>query len=181
MKILVLGLGNDLHGDDGVGLRVVSLLRHAWLAGARPAATTAEVDFEECCASGAALLEVLHGYDAVLIVDTIFKREPATGRVRILEAMDIRDVPGPSPHYISVPQTLALGRRLGLKMPVTMKVVAVEAADLLQLNEGLSEEMKAHLPAILEVAQAVLIRLVERVCPAEDQSRRVIDNSGRTG
>jgi len=181
MKILVLGLGNDLHGDDGVGLRVVNLLKRAWLAGARPAATTAAVDFEECCASGAALLEVLHGYDGVLIIDTIFKPEPVTGRVRILESMDIRDVPGPSPHYISVPQTLALGRRLGLKMPVTMKVVAVEAADLLQLKEGLSEEMRARLPAILEVAQSVLIRLVEPVCPVDDQSRRVIDNRGRTG
>jgi len=170
MRILVLGLGNDLHGDDGVGLQAVRLLGRAWSAGAKPAATTAEVDFEECFVSGAALLEVLHGYDAVLIVDTIFKEKPVVGRVRILEATDIRDVPGPSPHYISVPQTLALGRRLGLKMPATVKVVAVEAAGMLQLKEGLSEEMKARLPAILDAAESVLRRLVAPVRPAEGQA-----------
>ena len=162
MRILALGLGNDLYGDDGVGLHAVRLLRNAWTAGAQPAGTLDEVDFVECPVSGVALLDVIHGYDALMIIDTIIKDDPVTGRIRLLETTDVRDLPGPSPHYVSIPQTLALGKLLGLKMPVTVKIIAVEAKNLFRLGEGLSEDMKARLPEILDAASHVLRELVMR-------------------
>jgi hydrogenase maturation protease len=159
MKILVLGLGNDLYGDDGVGPRVVHLLEETWRTGAGPADPSVAVDFVECPLSGAALLEVIRDHDALLIIDTIVKAEPVTGRIRLLEAADVRDVPGPSPHYISVPQTLALGRMCGLKMPETMKIVAVEAGDLFEVRPRLSPAMRAALPEILGTARRALLEL----------------------
>jgi hydrogenase maturation protease len=161
VRILALGLGNDLYGDDGVGLHAVRLLRNAWTAGAQPAGTHDEVDFVECPVSGVALLDVIHGYDALMIIDTIIKDDPVTGRIRLLETTDVRNVPGPSPHYVSIPQTLAMGKLLGLKMPVTVKIVAVEAKNLFRLGEGLSKDMKARLPEILDAASNVLRGLMQ--------------------
>jgi hydrogenase maturation protease len=159
MKILVLGLGNDLYGDDGVGIEAVKRLRDEWAAESPPRSASLEISFLECTLSGAALLDVVRGHDALVIIDTIIREDPDTGRVHILDGADIRDVPGPSPHYISVPQTLALGDQLGLDMPRSVKIVGVEAKCLFTLGEGLSEEMSARMPAILDAARSVLLDL----------------------
>lgn len=163
MKILVLGMGNDLYGDDGVGLHAVRLLKDEWAEGASSGEPSSSVEFVECLLSGAALLDVIHGYDALVVIDTIIKAEPVTGRVRILDAADIRDFPGPSPHYVSVPQVLAIGREVGLKMPGTVMIIAVEARDLFRLGEGLSEDMRSRLPDILEAAKEVIHRLAAQL------------------
>lgn len=170
MKILVLGMGNDLYGDDGVGLHAIRLLKEEWTDGAASREASSSVEFIECYLSGAALLDIIHGHDALVVIDTIMKTEPVTGRVRILDAADIRDVPGPSPHYVSVPQVLALGREIGLKMPGIVRVVAVEAKDLFRLGEGLSEGMRSRLPDILAAAKDVLHRLAARPADASTGS-----------
>jgi len=193
LKILVLGLGNDLYGDDGVGLHAVRLLKEEWAGrngegertdqvkgrafgsplarGLYPRASTAEVDpqampgapaavdFVECALSGLALLDVFLGYDALVIIDTIVNSEPVTGRVRILEGTELRDFPGPSPHYVSIPQTLTIGRQLGLPVPRWVKIVAVEAKDLYRLGEGLSDDMTRRLPEVIEATKGVLSAL----------------------
>jgi hydrogenase maturation protease len=156
LKILVLGLGNDLYGDDGVGHHVVRLLGQKRAARhVRPNAGFAE-DYVACALSGLALLDIIVGYDALVIVDTILRSDPVVWRIRILDMPDVRDVPGPSPHYISVPQTLALGRSLGLRMPKTVKIVSVEAGNLRRLGEGLSEAMRRRLPDIVAATNGVL-------------------------
>jgi hydrogenase maturation protease len=156
MKILVLGLGNDLYGDDGVGHQVVRLLEQEREAGRLSVGLACAADFVPCALSGLALLDVVVGYDTLVIIDTIFRPDPIIGRTRVLDMEDVRDVPGPSPHYISVPQTLALGRSLGLKMPETVRIVAVEAKNLHCLGEGLSEAMRRRLPEIMAAAAGVL-------------------------
>lgn len=166
MKILALGLGNDLYGDDGVGLHVVRMLEREWAARGPMDGQSVRVDFEACALSGLALVDVVRGYDSLLIIDTIIKSDPRTGTVRVLDGTEVRDVPGPSPHYISIPQTLALGRSLGLKVPETVKILAVEAKDLYRLGEGLSPEMENRLPSIVAAANAVLSELRQALSPA---------------
>jgi len=163
VKILVLGLGNDLWGDDGVGLQAVRRLEEQWSSETGPGPAGVEVDFKECYVSGAALLDFIHGYEALVIIDTILKPAAgaAAGRVSIHEAAEARDLPGPSPHYISVAQTLVLGRALGLKVPAAAKLVAVEVEGGFRLGEGLTQGMTARLPAIVEAARTVVLDLAE--------------------
>jgi len=138
-----------------VGVEAVRRLREE-AAGAEGASPSAEpfcdpenTVFEECSLSGLALLDVITGYDRLVIVDTIKRPEPRTGRVSLLREEDLRAVPGPSPHYVSVPQMIEIGRRVGLHVPSTIIVVAVEAKNMHRLGEGLTEEMKRSLPHIM--------------------------------
>jgi len=156
VRTLVLGLGNDLYGDDGVGLHAVRRLKEQWAPSNEESGESRRIDFAECSLSGLALLDVIVGYDELLIIDTIIKADPETGRIRLLEAADVRDLPGPSPHYVSIPQTLTIGRQLGLRVPSRMKIVAVEAQDIYRLGEGLSEGMSRSLPAVIAAAKGVL-------------------------
>jgi len=162
-----LGLGNDLYGDDGVGIHAVRILKEEWAAQDRTrvrkkrTGPAVQIDFAECSLSGIAILDVIRGYDALVIIDTIIRPDPATGRIHLLEMSDVRDVPGPSPHYISIPQTIALGEQLGIKMPEIMKIIAVEAKNLYSLGEPLSEGMRRRLPEIVETTKSVLTDLMK--------------------
>lgn len=88
--------------------------------------------------AGFELLNILEGRQRVLVVDTIQTGKAFPGNIHHFPA----GVMTPSrhlttSHQISLPTALDLGRRLGLPMPVTVDVLAVEAADL----ETLSEQM----------------------------------------
>lgn len=156
MKTLLLGLGNELYGDDGVGIHVVRELKKELKRKKKLAAQVADVEIEECSLSGLALLDVIAGYDRLILVDTIKRKAPAPGKVHLLEERQVRAIPGPSPHYVSVPQTIALGKKLGLHMPSRIQIIAIEAKNIYSLGEGLSREMKEKLPSIIRKVKNVL-------------------------
>jgi hydrogenase maturation protease len=152
-------LGNDLYGDDAAGLEVVRRLRQEAASDRRSFCNPERTDFEECSLSGLALLDIITGYDTLLIIDTIKKIRPRTGRIRLLEAADLRALPGPSPHYVSIPQTIEIGRHLGLRVPSRIRIVAVEAKNVYHLGEGLTPQMKKKIPRIVERAKKALRNL----------------------
>jgi len=145
MKTLVLGMGNELYGDDGVGLHVIRRIR------SDPTVTgwNEDVEFEECSISGLSLLDVIIGYDRLIIIDTIKKSNPIPGKVMLMKESELRSIPGPSPHYVSVPQAIEIGRRIGEKVPSQIDIIAVEAKNLYHMGEGLTEEMTRAIPEII--------------------------------
>jgi hydrogenase maturation protease len=160
MKTLVLGLGNELYGDDGVGLHIIESLKKEFIGERESVAvitgSSGTIEFMASNSTGLALLDLISGYDHVLIIDTIKKDHPQTGRVRLLKERDLRVVPGPSPHYVSFPQILQIGRAAGLPVPQELTIVAIEAKKIYELGEGLTAEMKASLPAIISFIKSLL-------------------------
>jgi len=156
MKTLVLGLGNELYGDDAAGIHVIRKLRQEFEKAEKRAGWLDDVEFEECSLSGLALLEVIVDYDTLIIIDTIKKEKPLTGKIHLLEERDLRHIPGPSPHYVSIPQSIELGKKLGLQVPSRIKIIAVEAKNLYNLGEGLTEEMTEAIPEIVKEVKRVL-------------------------
>ena len=156
MKTLVLGLGNELYGDDAVGIHVIRKLREEFEKPEKTAEWLEDVELEECSLSGLALLEVIVDYKKLVIIDTIKKEKPLTGKIHLLEKKDLRHIPGPSPYYVSIPQSIELGKKLGLKVPSKIKIIAVEAKNQYNLGEGLTEEMAKAIPAIVRDVKKVL-------------------------
>jgi hydrogenase maturation protease len=156
VKTLLLGLGNELYGDDGIGIRVVRRLKDEAARKTRTAGALRDTDLEECSLSGLALLDVIVGYDRLVIVDTIKRPFPVPGRIHLLGEKDVRSLPGPSPHYVSIPQAIEIGRKLGLRVPTEIQIVAVEAKNMYTLGEDLSQEMRERLPAIIRKVKSVL-------------------------
>jgi hydrogenase maturation protease len=156
VKTLVLGLGNELYGDDGVGHHVIRQIRCDLSTQKDFAYCLRNVDLEECSVSGLALLDVIVGYDRLIIIDTIKKSEPIPGKVTRLKESDLRHIPGPSPHYVSVPQAVEIGRKAGLKVPAKIDIIAVEAKNLYYMGEGLTEEMTRAIPEIIQELRDLL-------------------------
>jgi hydrogenase maturation protease len=156
MKTLLLGLGNELYGDDAVGIHVIRRLKKDLEEGRIDARLLKGVELEECSLSGLALLEVIVGYDILVIIDTIKKPQPVTGKIHLMDGKNLRHIPGPSPHYISIPQAIEIGEKLELEVPFRIIIIAVEAKNMYNLGEGLTEEMTKVIPAIVGQVKQVL-------------------------
>jgi hydrogenase maturation protease len=132
---LVLGMGNPILSDDGVGLIVAQRLRGLPMPG--------EVDILESEVAGLRLLELVRGYSRVIVVDALTSgREP--GEVVRYEAKEFHGGHRySSAHSIGLDTVLELGRRLGYPMPDEVVVYAIEAVDVETFGEELSPPVAA--------------------------------------
>ncbi len=151
VRTLILGVGNPILSDDGVGIHIARSLKARDLPG---------VEVEELPASGLELLDVVRGYDRVVIVDAIQTKDGVPGDFYLLEERDFeRSVHGSSPHGINIATALALGRKLVPdEMPGEVVYVAVEADNLVDVSEKLSERVAAAVPAIIDRIEKEFVR-----------------------
>jgi hydrogenase maturation protease len=143
MTTLLIGLGNPILGDDGIGWHVV----HA-VEAALPAGMPVEVDYLSL--GGLSLMERLVGYRRAIIVDSVQTRAGAVGQVHVfnLDALPDRSTGHTTAaHDTSLQTALALGQRMGATLPQEVVVVGVEAERVYDFSEELSDPVAAAIPA----------------------------------
>ncbi|MFH2010706.1 MAG: hydrogenase maturation protease [bacterium] len=135
-RILVLGLGNTILSDDGIGIYAVRLLREL-LEPDEP------IDVKEAELGGFALVDLLEGYDACVLLDA-FEGGCLPGELRVLEldafAPTARLAAG---HQIDLPTAIELGRTTGRQMPQRIAIVAVQVGDSRTLGESCTAPVQA--------------------------------------
>jgi hydrogenase maturation protease len=140
MRTLILGLGNPLRGDDGVGVHVA-----AAVSAALPRTDAVEVDVET--GGGLAVMERLVGYDGAILVDALVSGRHAPGTVLHLTENDVATQHTVSSHGVSLATALRLGRELGLALPRRVPIVAVEIQPSLEFADGCTPEVEASVQA----------------------------------
>ena len=151
MKTRVIGLGNSLLSDDGVGIYA-----------AREVARRSSVDVAETEVGGFALMELMAGWDRVLMVDSIMFDDVEPGTVLRLAPEDLHtSLRLRSVHDIDLPTALELGRRLGLKMPSELVIFGIRAKDPYTIGETLTEPAAAG----LRVATDLILRELLKPAP----------------
>ena len=163
MTTLVVGLGNPLRGDDGVGPLVVR-------AFARSLPQGADVEVDEVPEGGLRLMERLVGYDTAILVDAVRSGEHPVGSVLRLEVDDIPTRHAASSHDLSLTAALDLARCLGLEVPVRPPIVAVEVESATEFCAECSAEVQRAVPAAVAAVHDCWRRLqAEGPCgPKED-------------
>jgi len=147
MNILVLGLGNDLLADDAIGVLAARELEPR-LGG--------RADVVASSLHGLALLDVLAGYDAAVLIDAVQSGERPVGTVFEMDPAALVPVPVPSPHFAGLPDMLALARRLELRFPERFRIVAVEVRDPFTIGGAMTPEVRQALPAICEDVERIV-------------------------
>jgi hydrogenase maturation protease len=150
VRTLVVGLGNPILTDDGVGIYVAREL-----AQMRPP----NVDLAEACVGGLRLLDTLSGYERVILVDAIQTRGGAPGDVYRLHPSDLRvSLHAGSTHDLSLPGALAFGRGIGMTLPddENLTIIAIEVEDVLTFGEECTPSVRECIPDAIE---AVLTEL----------------------
>ncbi len=147
---LVVGLGNPILGDDGVGWRVVDALDELDHEGA---------SLQQACVGGVSLMELLVGYRHAIIVDAIIDPEDPPGSVwrKPLSAVETRVASHlDSTHDAPLPAAIEAGRAMGADLPSDIEVVGIviERGDV--FGEQLSDVVAAAVPvAAAEVVGAL--------------------------
>jgi hydrogenase maturation protease len=153
LNTLVLGLGNPILTDDGIGVYVVRAVAARW--------SGEGVEFQEASVGGLRLLEVVAGYDRLILVDAIQTPDGAPGQIHRLTPDDLRtSLHAGSTHDLSFQGALAWGRRIGMALPPddAIMIIAVEAEDVLTFGETLTPAVVTGLPNAIEAVLAELAR-----------------------
>lgn len=138
-NILVLGIGNILLNDEGVGIHVVKRLEEEGFNGA---------DLMDGGTGGFHLLGYIQSYKYVIIIDASLDQFPA-GQVRVLHPKYAKDFPNQlSAHEIGLKDLLDAAFLLG-NLP-DIHLVAVSVKDFQEMGIGLTPEVEQAMPHATE-------------------------------
>lgn len=161
-KILIVGLGNPILCDDGVGWLVAERVRRALFEqmkdGSPPASPS--IDVTEVSVGGLSLAEMLIGYERAIIVDAIITGQMAPGCVCHLR---VGDLPGTlntaSAHDTNLVTALQALRRHGAALPPDeqIDIVAIEVKDVWTFSETCTPEVSGA----VDKAAKLVLELIE--------------------
>lgn len=143
MRIIVLGVGNILLSDEGVGVRAVEKLQRDFVL-------PAGVEVIDGGTTGMEMLEDLAGADHILIVDAVRSGNAPASIVRIAgEQVPVFFRTKLSPHQIGLSDVLATLVLTG-EQPGGVTVIGVEPVSLETAME-LSPQVEAVLPEVVSL------------------------------
>ncbi len=155
-KILVVGLGNPILGDDGVGWAVAQEVE-ARLGTSAALETCAARSIEVDCLAlgGLSLMERMVGYQRVILIDSLNTGQHPQGSVVTFTLEDLPDLTyghTAAAHDMSLKTALDMGRKLGATLPADkdVHVVAIEAEHVYDFKEELSPVIAASRPAAVQ-------------------------------
>jgi len=157
MKTLVLGMGNTLLCDDGIGIIIKRYLEQKLntlsFDGVR------EIDFVETSWGGFRIIDILTGYDYAVIVDSIKTANKPQGYIHHLKPNDLLPTLRlTSYHDINFATALKLAETLNAKMPSDIDIFAVEVED----NYTISEHINPELWESIKKCSECVIKLLEK-------------------
>ena len=152
-EVLLIGVGNDLRGDDRVGLVLARAIRAHGLPGVRVV---------ECSGDITAWFSHWSGADTVVMIDAVVSgATPGT-----LHRLDVSDDPLPashrspsSSHVLDVGQIIELARALH-RLPRRLLIFGIECEQF-ERGADLSPAVQASLPAAAAAIEQTLRQLTE--------------------
>jgi len=143
MDTLVLGVGNPILSDDGVGIRIARRLKEE----------NPELEVLESGEAGVGLLDVVVGYRRLIVIDSIKTGRGKPGELYQLSLEELKPAGGlASSHGVGLATALELGRRLGWPVPRCVRIYAVEVRDNTTFGEECTPEVAAK---IRDIAQEI--------------------------
>lgn len=151
MKTIIIGLGNPILGDDGVGWKVAQKISDQL-------SVISDQSVAVDCASlgGLSLMERMVGFERAILIDAMESAQGQVGSVRVipLEALTNPSAGhSASAHDTSLITALQTARTMGLRVPSRVDVVAVESKNVYDFSEELSPPVAEAVPVAV---QAVL-------------------------
>ena len=138
---LLVGLGNPLRGDDGVGLVLAEKLGE-WF----PALKVLQAPL-----AGLELIEDLTETDRFYVIDALAMERPEELEVQCWRSGETCKPPSlASCHGLTIFQILDLARQLGFPGPGSWLVFGVPVESSGTVTEGLSDALRGRLPVIVQ-------------------------------
>lgn len=155
MKTIIVGLGNPILGDDGVGWKAAEKICQQL-----PPDESVVVD----CLSlgGISLMEHLIGYDRAILIDA-FASDEALGSIHVMKLNDMPNYSAfhiSSAHDTSLQNAIEMGRSLGAHLPEDIMVIGIATQRIYDFSEALSPPVADAMPQAVKIALDLLKQIV---------------------
>ncbi|GAJ00489.1 unnamed protein product [marine sediment metagenome] len=139
MNTLILGIGNPILTDDGVGIKIAQRLKEG----------NPELEMIETSEAGITLLDLIVGYKRLIIIDSIKTEKGKPGDLYKLELGHLKPSKDfSSSHGIGIATAFELGQRMGYSMPKFVSIYAVNIKNNSTFGEECTEALKERIPFI---------------------------------
>lgn len=157
-RIIIIGLGNPILGDDGVGWQVAETVKTKL---GEYEGISDQIEVKCFALGGLSLMEQMVGYDQAIIIDAMQNDQSRAGQVYNFSLDELPDHSTghmTAAHDTSLQTALKLGREMGADLPHYVHIVGIEAKQLYEFSEELSPAVATAIPAAV---QSVMNRLTE--------------------
>ncbi len=153
-KFLVLGIGNEILTDDGIGPRLVTELEKLEVPGF--------IHFLTAATGGMDIMELICSYERVIIIDALKSGKDSPGTVYHYTPDDFREsLHVSSFHDISFLTALKLAEKLEMHLPEKIDIIAVEIEEDLTFSNEFSPRVNEKYPEVLHEVIAIFRKLIE--------------------
>ena len=145
MKTIILGVGNQILGDDGVGVHVSNELKKC--------IKNPDVTIDEAITGGMNLLDLILGYDKAIIVDAVKSEKGKHGIVQRIPINDFNTMYSCNPHDISLIEAIDIAKKMGEnRIPKEIVIIGVLMKQIpCEFKEKLSEKIAAAVPKAVKM------------------------------
>jgi hydrogenase maturation protease len=159
MKTLIVGLGNPILTDDGIGVHIANEVKCKLSTH-----SVSDITIREASVGGLRLMEMMEGYEKVILIDAIARNNgDKSGKIIRMDLNDLQKI-SPTQHSASAHDTslvtaLDAGRLLGMDLPSEVIIFAIEVENVMDFSETPTPAVSAAIPI---VTQAVLDEIFRR-------------------
>jgi hydrogenase maturation protease len=146
-KTIIIGVGNPILRDDGIGIHVAEELKKQ--------IKKPNVTIDSAFTGGMNLLDLMVDHDRAILIDAVKRKEGKLGDVNIFGLGELSAFHTCNPHDVSLPQAVTLAKKLGQNLiPKDIKIVGINIGELnCEFGEELSGEVAKAVPKAVEIVK----------------------------
>jgi hydrogenase maturation protease len=146
LRTVVVGVGNPILGDDGVGIHVARELKGRF-----------DSDVREAYTGGLNLLDLILGYDRAILVDAVYLDDMRIGEVRVLDMDELGTAHSTNPHDATLMEAIEISKRMGEgRIPEEIVIVGIRIDRVEEFSDELSIEVQRAIPEAVRVVECQL-------------------------
>ena len=146
MRTVVVGVGNPILGDDGIGLHVAKDLKGR-----------VDVDIREAYTGGMNLLDIIIGYDRVILIDAVYIEDMEIGEVRTFSLDELESAHSSNPHDATLMEAIESSKRLGEeRVPSEIVLVGIRINRVDEFSDILSPQISGSIEIAVDIVTDLL-------------------------
>ena len=154
-KTLILGMGNEILTDDGIGIKITKELQKVL--------NIPNLFFDTLSLGGMEIIEYIRDFDNVIIIDAIKTLNGVPGSVYIFAPSDFKETTHISNvHDVSFITALKLARELDIKVPDSIQIIAIEIVEDMTFSDNFTKPVQEKYPEILREVEELVISFLRK-------------------
>jgi len=140
MKTIILGVGNQILGDDGVGVQVANELKKI--------VKDPNITIEDAVTGGMNLLELILGFDKAIIIDAVKSKSGKNGEVKKIPLTEFSTIHSCNPHDVSLFEAIKMAKKMGEnRIPNEIIIIGILMKKIpCEFSEKLSPKIQEAVP-----------------------------------